>query len=547
VTRYAEDVVAGRVLAGPFVRLACARHLRDLKAGRKRGLTFDAALAARAVSFFPDVLRLFEGQHAGQPFTLQPWQQFIVGALFGWKRADGSRRFRNAYIESAKGSGKSPLAAGLAIYMLTADGEASAEVYAAAVTRDQAGIMFRDADRMVAASPGLKRRIQQSVHNLAHASSGSFLRPVSSEARSLDGKRVHAAFIDEIHEHRDSLVVDKMRAGTKGRRQALIFEITNSGYDRHSVCFQHHEYSRKVVEGVIEDDAWFAYVCSLDEGDEWTDEAVWLKANPNLGVSIPLDYLREQVREAVGMPAKQNIVKRLNLCIWTEQADRWLDVALWDAMDAPVDETLLLGRRCFGGLDLSSTTDLTALALLFPPLEDEDLWTLLMRYWIPADNLMRRVQKDGVPYNVWRDQGLIRTTEGNVVDKDFIEAEVIALAGKYQLAELAFDRMFADQLVTHLMGEGLTMVPFGQGFYSMAAPTKEFERLVMGGRFAHGGHPVLRWNIANVAVRTDPAGNLKPDKEKSTERIDGVVAAIMALGRATVAPSDAPFVGVSFQ
>ncbi len=459
---------------------------------------------------------------------LSPWQKFIVGSLFGWKGPDGYRRYRKAYVEQGKGNGKSPLAAGIGLFGLVADGEAGAEIYSAAVTRDQAGILFIDAKRMVEASPVLSSRVEVNVGNLAVLSTNSFFRPVSSEARSLDGKRVHMALIDELHEHPTAMVVEKMQAGTKGRRQPLIFEITNSGYDRNSVCWQHHDYSVKVLEGIIPDDGWFAYVCQLDEGDDWQDEAVWRKANPNLDVSITRKYLREQVREAQGMPAKQNIVKRLNFCIWTEQANRWLDMARWDACDAAVDPEELVGKPCFAGLDLSTTTDITALVLAFP--DDEGNIAVLPRFWVPGDNIRQRVERDRVPYDQWVDQGLIEATEGNVVDYDVIRERIRELGERYDIRQIAIDRWNATQITTQLMGDGFDMVPWGQGFASMSAPTKELEKLVLGKQIRHGGHPVLRWMASNVAVAQDAAGNIKPAKDKSTERIDGIVALVMAIG-----------------
>jgi phage terminase large subunit-like protein len=553
VTQYALDVVEGRVLAGRPVRLACQRHLNDLEHGSERGLWFDDEAATRVITFFSH-LCLSEGEHAGKPFTLQPWQQFVVGCLFGWKGADGYRRFRYAYVEIGKGNGKSPMAAGIGLYMLCADGEASAEVYTAAVTRDQARISFRDAQRMVEASAPLAKRINVLVNNLSHDASGSFMRPLSSEGRSLDGKRPHNVIIDELHEHPNSNVVDKMRAGTKGRRQALIVGITNSGYDRKSVCFQQHTYSLQILEGALANDAWFAYVCQLDvceecraagklnptEGcpdcDDWRDEAVWLKPNPNLGVSITLKYLREQVAEAIGMPAKSGIVMRLNFCIWTQQLTKWLPLDRWSTGSLPrFSRESLKGRRCFGGLDLARVHDLSAFALVFPPAEDGERWKALLRFWCPEDDLPLRSQRDRVPYDLWVREEWIEATDGNTTDFDFIEARVVEDAEYFKLAELAYDRAFADSLVQTLQdAHGLTMVPFGQGFLSMAAPTAELERMVRAGELHHGGNPVLDWMASNVVVRSDPAGNLKPDKEMSPERIDGIVALIMALGRAKV-------------
>lgn len=532
-THYARAVVGGKVVAGHLVRLAAERHLRDLKDGQARGLSFDLEAAARAIQFF-GFLRLAEGEFAGRPFILQPWQQFIVGSLFGWKGPDGYRRFAHGYIECGKGNGKTPLLAGIGLYGLVADGEPGAEIYSAAVTRDQAGILFADAKKMVAASPLLSARIENLTNTLALRGTTSFFRPISSEARSLDGKRVHMALIDEVHEHRSDLVINKMRAGLKGRRQPLILEITNSGYDRTSVCWQHHDYSDKVLRGLLEDDAWFAFVCGLDEKDDWRDERVWLKANPNLGTSVTVRYLRQQVTEALGMPAKQNIVRRLNFCQWTEQSERWIDLPLWDKGAEPFDPASLKGRPCFGGLDLAWTRDMSALALLFPPQADGERWKVIMRYWCPEEGILERSRRDGVPYEVWARQGLLVRTPGNATDFDFIEAEILELASVYQVREIAFDRMFAGELVTHLTGEGLTMVAFGQGFYSMAAPCAELERLVLAGKLQHGAHPILNWNVANAAVSQDPAGNKKPDKAKSTGRIDGLAATIMALGRAIV-------------
>ena len=512
------------------MQLAAQRHLDDLKDGPARGLRWDPAAAQRAIEFFPDVLRLAEGEHAGQPFELTGWESFIVGSLFGWKGADGWRRFRHAYIEVGKGNGKTPLAAGIGVYMLTADGEAGACCFAAATTREQADILFQDAVKMVAASPGLSSRVRRSgrrkVFNLAYFATGSFFRPISAERRGLDGKRVHYAALDEVHEHPNGIVVDKMRAGTKGRRQALIFEITNSGYDRHSVCWEHHEYSLKILECHVPNDDWFAFVAGLDEGDDWRDPKVWVKANPNLGVSVHPKYLEEQVREAEGMPGKENIVKRLNFCIWTEQATRVIPMLLWDdkRMAEPVDPQSLVGRSCVGGMDLARVNDLSAFVLLFPPEQEFELTKLLVWFWVPEDDIRVRAHRDHVPYDVWVREGLVTATPGPVTDFKFIGAKIVELSRIYDIRGIGFDRTFAGEVVQYLIEEGLTMVEVGQGFLSMAAPTAELLRLIKGKQLQHGGHKVLRWNASNFVVKQDPAGELKPDKEKSTERIDGMVA-----------------------
>jgi len=542
---YARAVTGGRVVAGPLVRSACERHLRDLK---RDDLVFDAEAEARVIRFFETILSLPEGGGDDPRFILQPFQRFIVGSLFGWKRLDGYRRFRTAYIEMGKGNGKSPLAAGIGLYGLLADGEDGAQIFAAATTRDQAKILFADAEKMVKRSRALSGRVELTVNNIAFAPTSSFFRPISAEARALDGKRVHMALVDELHEHPSPLVVEKMRASTKTRRQAMVVEITNAGYDRTSICYEHHVYSEQVVNGAVHNDEWFAYVASIDDGDDWTDPACWPKANPGLGTILPVAYLREQVAEALGMPSKQNIVMRLNCCVWTEQSTRWLDLNAWDACAAvePQDleavrrhvddiEAAVLGRACFGGLDMSATTDLTALALWFPPLAPGEPVRLLVRFWMPEETMRAREQRDGVPYSLWARTGFLTATEGNVVDYDVVRAAIRdEVATAYNLRELAIDRWNSTQLQTQLMGDGITVVPFGQGFASMSAPTKELERLVIQRGIDHGGHPVLRYNAANVAAAQDAAGNIKPDKAKSTGRIDGIVAAVMACGRAAV-------------
>lgn len=526
------------------MKLACARHLADLKRRKALKLVWKLELATRAIEFFEEMLTLDDGN----PFVLQPWQAFIIGSLFGWFTVAGARRFRTAYCEIGKGNGKTPLAAGVGIYGLVADGRESAEIYSAATGRDQARIAFNDAVKMIKRSPELGEVVAVNVGSLSVAGTFSSFKPVSSEHKGLDGKRVHIAIVDELHEHPDAMVVDKMRAGTKGDASALIFEITNSGYDRNSVCWQHHQYGAQVLEGAVPNESWFVFICGLDAQDDWKNPAVWPKANPNIGVSISERYLAEQVREAEGMPYKQNIVRRLNFGEWTEQADRWIDMEVWDRGARPIAAAELLGRRVFMGLDLSSTTDLAALAMLFPL--EEDRYALRMRFWVPEENVQKRAQRDHVPYDVWIRDGLITATPGNIIDYDVIRAAIFEEAAKYQLQDLAYDRWNATQLITQLQDEwpeqegeepsGPQVVPFGQGFASMTAPTKEFEKLLLGGRLQHGGNPVLRWMASNVAVRQDPAGNMKPDKARSTERIDGVVAGIMALGRAIVRPDPGP-------
>jgi len=573
VTTYASHMKDGTISAGRLVRLACERHLRDLKTLPKRGYRFDEGLADHAIAFFPKYLRLYDaGEKTGEPFRLEPWQQFIVGSLFGWLAPDGYRRFRTAYIEAAKGAGKTPLLAGIGLYGLTCDGEPGAQVFAAAVTREQARILFDDAKTMAAISPELRDELIIGEHNLAHRKSRSFMRPVSSEGRSLDAKRVHMALIDEIHEHPTSIVVDKLSLGVKGRRQPLIAEITNAGYDRQSVCWQHHELSRRVLEGAEENETWFAYICGLDpceacraqghampqEGctacDDWRDEQTWLKANPNLDISVTRDYLRRCVRDATQMPAMQNLVRRLNFCAWTESLARWFTAEQWAACAAPVSAEALKGRPCVAGLDLATTTDLAALVLIVPdenffaavepPAEEGEEPALtvtgavevLAWFWCPEDGIIQRSRVDRVPYQHWRDQKHLEATPGNVTDFRRIRQRIVGLreAG-YDIREIAYDPAFATQLALQLQDEdGFTAVPVAQGFQMLNEPATLLERLVLGRQLRHGGHPVLAWCSANAVCELDGGGRKRPSKGKSTERIDGISALVTGLKRLVV-------------
>ena len=562
VNQYAKDVVDGKIPANKWMRLACVRQLKDWNKGKpKRTLVWDESAADDIIDFYPFFFRFYEGAFDGKPFILTPHQKFIVGSLFGWKlKKTGFRRFRTAYIEEGKGQGKSPLAAGIGIYGLIYDKEPGAEIYSAATTRDQAGILFRDARLYAESSDELRKLLTIHEHNIAYEPGNSFFRPVSSEHRGLDGKKPHMVLIDEIHEHPTDVVVRKMSAGTKTRRQSLIFEITNSGYDRHSICYQHHEYTEKVLEGIIDDDAWFGCMTGLDvcekcesegktvpqdgcpECDDWRDPSVWEKANPNLKyLGAPfLEYLNRQVREASEMPSQENIVKRLNFCIWTESMTKWILSDQWNACGFPVDPEALRGRTCYAGLDLSTTTDVTALVLVFPPIEEGGKYEVLCRFFLPADNMAKRVTKDKVPYDVWARQGYITLTDGNLIDYSFILSQIEQDSKDYFIAELAFDRWGSQKITTDLQDLGFTLdgkktlIQFGQGFASMSPPTKEVEKMVRGKELAHGNNPVLSWMVSNVSIKVDPAENKKPDKEKSVERIDGAVALIMAIGQAMV-------------
>ena len=539
VTTYARRVAEGKIVAGPHVRDACNRHLDDLKNGPARGLFFDLESVKRGLGYFRDVLRLNGGEYEGVPYDPLGWQAFVIGSVLGWKGQDGYRRFRVAYVETAKGSGKSPLAAGLGMYGLTADDEPRAEVYAAATKKDQAMILFRDAVAMRDLSPVLsgalvKSGVGENAWNLAYHRSGGFFRPISADDGQ-SGPRPHIALLDEIHEHRNGMVVEMLRAGTKSRRQALMFMITNSGTNKQSVCWEYHDYGAKVAARSIEDDSFFSYICAMDEGDDpFKDEDCWHKANPSLKDGLPgIKYLREQVTQARGMPAKESIVRRLNFCQWVEAESPWISGATWfGAEDKEFDRARLIGRRCWAGLDLSSTQDLTALVLLFEPDDTDPHWRLVPHFWLPGDGLHDKSDKDRVPYIAWRDAGHLTALPGRAINKLAVARQLAEIVSLYDLQGVGYDRWRIEDFKMILDQEGISLplTAFGQGFKDMAPAVDEFERLLLG-PLKHDGNPVMTWCAANAVIASDPAGNRKIAKEKATGRVDGIVAAVMAAGR----------------
>lgn len=494
---------------------------------------YDQSAADLAVRFFERLLRHTKGEWAGTGFHLQPWQAQIVRDVFGWKRPDGTRQYRRVYIEIPRKNGKSTLSAGLALLLLFADNEPGAEVYSAAADRDQAAIVFEQAKQMVQGSPALMKYAEVFKRSIWVAETMSSYKVLSADAPTKHGLNAHGIIFDELHAQPNRELWDVLTTSMGARRQPLLISITTAGYDRESICYEQHEYARQIQNGVIQDDSFYAYIAAAEDDDDWTDPAVWAKANPSMGVTVREDYLRTECERARQVPAYQNTFRRLHLNQWTSQNERWLDLAAWDATAGPVDyvemEKQLAGQLAYGGLDLASTTDIAACALVFPAGE---LYRVVMRFWIPQDNMRERSLRDRVPYDAWVRDGTITATPGNVIDFTRIVADIRELGKRFKLKEIAFDRWGAVQVSQELTNAGFTMVQFGQGFASMASPTKELLRLVLEGHLAHGNNPVLRWMADNMVVQQDAAGNVKPAKNKSREKIDGMVAMIMALDRA---------------
>lgn len=540
VTEYAQSVVDGKRVAGPHVRAQCARHLRDLAEGPKRGLVWNLDESNKAQRFYSNVLKLNGGDFEGVAFELLPWQKFVVGSLFGWQGADGYRRFRVAYVETAKGSGKSPLAAGIGMKGLVADAEPRAEVYSAATKKDQAMILFRDAVAMVDQSPELSKRLQKSgtgekCWNLAYMAQGAFFRPISSDDGQ-SGPRPHIALVDELHEHKTNTVVEMLRAGTKSRRQAMIFMITNAGSGRNGPCWSYHEYGSRVAAGDVVDDGFFTYICGLDEDDDpFADETCWPKANPSLqDADLPgYKYIREQVTEAKGMPSKEALVRRLNFCQWTDAESPWISHEVWKGAQQDFDVEDLRGRRAFVGLDLASTTDLTGMVFLVEPVEDGEPWKLVPYAWLPDIDLQRKSDTDRVPYVQWKAEGLLDTTPGRAISKRAILQKLSGMCDFFEVIACAYDRWRIEDLIQMAADDGITlpiMKPHGQGYKDMSPSIETFEAMLLNGEIAHNGHKVLTMCAGNAVTDQDPAGNRKLDKEKATGRIDLIIAAVMAAG-----------------
>lgn len=491
---------------------------------------FDERGADLAVRFFERLLRHTKGEWAGAAFGLQDWQRTIVREVFGWKRKDGTRRYRRVYVEIPRKNGKSTLSAGLALMLTFADNEPGAEVYSAAADREQAAIVFEQAKQMVQNSPALAKYAEVYKRAIVVPESMSSYKVLSSDAPTKHGLNAHGVIFDELHAQPNRELWDVLTTGMGSRRQPLLVAITTAGYDRNSICWEQHEYARQVLEGLIVDESFYGFIAAAGEGDDWMDPAVWAKANPSMGVTVQEEYLRAEAERARQVPAYQNTFRRLHLNQWTQQDERWLDVGAWDATAGTVNEGQLAGRLAYGGLDLASTTDIAAFVLCFP-LED-GLFAWLPRFWIPRDNMVERARRDRVPYDAWVRDGFMTATPGNVIDFTHIVADIREMGKRFKIAEIAFDRWGAVQVSQELTNAGFTMVQFGQGFASMASPTKELLRLVLDGKLRHGGQPVLRWMADNMTVEQDAAGNVKPSKKKSREKIDGMVAGIMGLDRA---------------
>jgi phage terminase large subunit-like protein len=541
---------------GKYERLCFERHERDLAltqqpGGHPKGLRYVPELGERAVQFVERFCRHHKGEWAGRPLLLEEWQRRIVRIIFGWVRADGTRRFRTAYVEVARKNGKSLLASGLGLYLLVADQEPGAEIYSFATKEEQARLLWLEAGKTVTKSELLKRHVKVLADSITFDAAGGFFKPLGSDSDTQDGLNPHAGIADELHAHKTRGMWDVIQSGMGARREPLMVAITTAGVFRpESIGWEKHDYAQKVLDGVFEDEAFFAFIAAPDEGDDHFGDVALQKANPNWGISVKPAWLRERAEEARALPSALNEYLRKHLNVWSQQSTAWLSLEDWracDPMPLPREdhERSLEGLSCRAGLDLSSKLDLTALVLEF---ETERGRELLCRFWLPEDRATDEEQRGRTHYAQWAREGWLTLTPGNAIDYDYIKAELARLSKRYRILELAFDPWGAQKLVNDLVKEEIASlepgterpvcVECGQGYKSLSEATKDFEVSVVTGKLKHNGHPVLRWCANNVVVVQDEAGNVKPNKAKATGKIDGIVAAIMARSRSIVAPAE---------
>lgn len=494
---------------------------------------YDKAKADRAVKFIENLCHT-KGKWAGTRFWLLPWQEQLIRDIFGIVKPDGNRQFRTAFVEICKKVGKSELAAAIALYLLYADNEPSTEVYGAAADRQQASIVFDVARQMVEMSPALMKRskLMSATKRIVNYGNAGFYQVLSAEVGSKHGFSISGLVFDEIHTQPNRQLYDVLtKYSSDARQNPLHFIITTAGNDRNSIAFELHTKAIDILEGRRVDPTFYPVVYGLKDDEDWEDEANWYKVNPSLGYTVDIERLRDAYREAKQNPADEITFKWLRMNMWVSSTTSWIPDAIFMKGNEPIDMRLLEGRACYAGLDLSSTGDITALVLIFPPSNLDEKYILVPYFWVPEETIPQRVKANSVPYDIWEKQGHLLATEGNVIHYDFIEKFICDLAEKYHILEIAVDRWNATHMIQNLEDAGFTMVPFGQGFASMSTPTKEFYRLLMEGQIVHAGHPVLRWMAGNVVIETDASENIKVTKAKSKEKIDGIVASIMALDR----------------
>ena len=529
--RYIKNVKSGKIIVCDYVKLAVKRHLSDLKNVKKTGFYFDKKEAQRWIDFAHACYH-HQGEFAGKRIQLEDWQQFIFWCFYGWKRKDGTRRFRVSIIEVARKNGKTTMEAIPALAAITIDNESGAQVYCGATKQDQAMILVNDAGQIVKRTPGLRKRLKLFEHNglirrVVNMKKASFIAAIGRDSNTQDGFNPHVGVMDEMHAHKTSDILNVIESGMGARLQPMLKVITTAGYNKQGPYYAMRNNVIDILKGIKHDDSVFGIIYTLDEGDDWQDPKIWVKANPNLDVSVKLSFLKDRLQSAKNEGGTKEVdFKTKNLNMWVDSAETWIEDEIWVSRAQELPN--LKGKDCYGGLDLAVTRDITALTLTFPI-----NGVLYQKYyfWLPEDNISKRV-KEGVPYDQWVKAGYIMTTPGNVTDYNFIQTTMQQIREEYNMISCAYDRYNATQLVLNMQDDGAKMTPFSQAITVISAPTKEFESKILSQKneFVHDGNPVMRWMMRNVFIRRDSSGNIKIDKEKSIEKVDGPVSAVMSLG-----------------
>lgn len=540
--KYARDVIAGKIVAGRYVKKACERYMHDLDTGETRGLEFKPNVARAYLEFFEKMLRHTMGAFAGDPFIPLPWQQFILWNLYGWHRDDGTRRFNYAYMAVGRKNGKTTLLAGMALAGLVFDLEHAAEIYFAATKRDQAKIGFNEAFRMATAQTPLRKYLDARKHDLLFPRINGRLTYLSADKHTMDGMNPHLAICDEYHAHATDEVSNVLRSGMQSRRNPLHITITTAGFNIGGPCHEMQKGVKQILDGIKHDDSQFGIIYELDDDDDWADESVWIKANPSLNETISMKLLRNQFNQARNMGGSRiTEFKTKHLNLWVQASKTWIDDKI--LMQCATDDDLdFYGRKCFCGLDLASVSDMTALMLIFP-IGDEI--HVRGHYFMPREAINRALQNDsGHVYGRFQEMPNMHITDGNVTDYASIRrvlsgvyntpdgqmVDETSIMHQFDVQAVAFDRYNSTQIAIDLTDDGVPVVPYGQGFVSMSPPAKMLEILIRTGKLRFDGDEILRWSLQNVELRTDPAGNIKPDKQKSGGKIDAIVALCMAIG-----------------
>jgi len=538
VVNYVESILNGKLIAGKWTKLACKRFKEDFS---KLNIYFSEISASHVVKFFEKYLSHSKGEWAGQSLILEPWEKFILYNIFGWKNENGLRRFRTGYIECGRKNGKSLLLSGIGSYCFLADGEEGGEVYSAAVKLKQAEIVFGEAKKMIKKSSVLSQMVTFFKTNMSVEKTGSKFEPVVSESETLDGLNISCGLIDELHAHPNRDLWDVFETATGARRQPLQVAITTAGFDRDTVCWTVHDYTEKILERVIDDDSFFGviYAIDIEDKDKWEDESLWIKANPNLGVSVKLDDLQRKAKRAKEIPSQLNAFLQKHLDVWTEAAEIWIPLEIWDTCMEKIDEESLLGQQCWGAIDLSSRDDITAIAYMFT-LGISNQYKVIFRFFIPEMNIAKRVRKDRVPYDVWVREGFITATSGNVIDYSYILNQIDEDVRKFDILGLKYDPHGATKFIQDLQMTGFEdpkenknterpLEPFTHTYTNFTVPMLELPKLLTAKEIIIQKNPVLRWMASNIVCRLGAAGGMMPDKAKSREKIDGVVSLLMSL------------------